>query len=90
MKKNGGGGGGENTHELEKNAKMLEKINTIMSALDTNQALSSDPMNWQRASPLCSGHKKEKAEPQFKLNRLWEIAHLYNDNEEECFGEYIV
>ena len=30
MEKNGGGGVGENTHELEKTAKMLEKINTIM------------------------------------------------------------
>ena len=29
MEKNGGGFG-ENTHELEKNAKMLEKINTII------------------------------------------------------------
>ena len=29
MEKNGGGVG-ENTHELEKNAKMLEKINTII------------------------------------------------------------
>ena len=29
MEKNGGGVG-KNTHELEKDAKMLEKINTIM------------------------------------------------------------
>ena len=29
MEKNGGGVG-ENTHDLEKNAKMLEKINTII------------------------------------------------------------
>ena len=29
MEKNRGGAG-ENTHELEKNAKMLEKINTII------------------------------------------------------------
>ena len=32
MEKNGGVG--ENTHELEKNAKMLEKINTIIRILN--------------------------------------------------------
>ena len=34
MEKNGGGVG-ENTHELEKNAKMLEKINTIIVKITT-------------------------------------------------------
>ena len=40
MKKNGGGFG-ENAHELEKNAKMLEKINTIINSREINgQAFS--------------------------------------------------
>ena len=45
----------------------------------------ADPLNLQGALPLHSGHEQEKAELMRKVNRLREIAHLYNDAAEEWF-----
>ena len=42
MEKNGGGGVGENTDGLEKKAKMLEKINTIIMSLRKVTSLGSN------------------------------------------------
>ena len=49
----------------------------------------ADPLNVQGALPLHSGHEEEKAELLRKVNRLSEIAHLYNDAAEEWFCKYM-
>ena len=49
----------------------------------------ADPLNARSASQLHSGYNAEKAELLRKVSRLREIAHLYNDEAEEWFSEYM-
>ena len=57
MEKNRGGFG-ENTHELEKNAKMLEKINTIITATSGGNAQKLGNYLWHD-SELITSHASE-------------------------------